>query len=251
MVAADAGIEFERDAHGLEPLAQPRGQLGEPEAVLRAREGGAEAAIFALEHVDDAGEAGLREQRAIEPALRRAPGMHALDHGAVLRRHQAGRLGAGDAERMDGRVRRQPQRRRGAGGGREHADGGAGMPALADMLRPHAQADPRPDLVAGDGGAHEIAPAHAGPQLGDREQRRQGHRAHMQHAGAVHVVELEALHQGAVDQRRMRRRQPLSGAPHRAGGAWCRARRASSAGSGSRAGRCRTWRSRASPGSAA
>ena len=43
----------------------------------------------------------------------------------------------------------------------------------ADMLRAHAFADARADLVAGDGGAQEIAAAHAGPQLGDREQRRQ------------------------------------------------------------------------------
>ena len=118
---------------------------------------------------------------------------------------------------MHGSVGREPQRRRSAGGGREHADGRAGVPALADMLWPHAQADPRPDLIAGDGGAQEIAAAHAGPQFGDREQRRQGHRAHMQHAGAVHVVEFEALHQGAVDERRMGRGQPTGGAPHRAG----------------------------------
>ena len=76
--------------------------------------------------------------------------MHALDHGAVLRRHQAGRLGAGDAERVHSLVsiERKPARRAGSGG--ENPDRGAGMPALADMLLPHAQADARPDLVAGD-----------------------------------------------------------------------------------------------------
>ena len=107
VVAADAGIEFERDAHGLEALAEPGAQLREIEAVLRARKRRAEAAIRRLEHVDDAGKTLARQQRGIKPALRRAAGMHALDHGAILRRHQAGRLRAGDAERVHGRVRRR------------------------------------------------------------------------------------------------------------------------------------------------
>jgi hypothetical protein len=41
--------------------------------------------------------------------------MHALDHGAVLRRHQAGRLGAGDAERMHGLLRVKLEPARGGG----------------------------------------------------------------------------------------------------------------------------------------
>ncbi len=172
----------------------------------------------------------LRQQRAIKPALRRAARMHALDHGAVLRRHQPRRLGAGDAERMHGLLRREPQRRRGAGRRREHADGRAGMPALADMLGPHAEADPRPDLVAGDRGAQEIASAHARPHFDDREQRRQRHRADMEHAGTMDVVELEALHQRAVDERRMRRGQPPCRCPTPRRRAWCRPPRASSTG---------------------
>src|SRR5207248_10387699 len=78
VVAADAGIEFQRNAHGLEPLAEAGGELGEIEAVGRARERRAEAAIRRLEHVHDAGESLLRQQRAVEPALRRAARMHAL-----------------------------------------------------------------------------------------------------------------------------------------------------------------------------
>ena len=39
----------------------------------------------------------------------------------------------------------------------------------------------------------------------------------MQHAGTMDVVEFETLHQRAVDERRMRRRQALLGAPHGAG----------------------------------
>ena len=216
VVAADAGIEFERHAHGLESLAEPRGQLGEVELVARAGERGAEAAVRAFEHVGDAGEALLGEQRRIERALRRAARMHALDHGAVLRGHQAGRLGAGNAERMHDLVGGNAQRRGGARDAGEHPDRGAGVPALADVLRPHAQADPRADLVAGDGGAQEVAAAHARAQLGDGDERRQGHRADVQHAGPLHVVELEALHEHAVGKRRVRRAEPLLAAPHAA-----------------------------------
>ena len=85
--------------------------------------------------------------------------MHALDHGAVLRRHQAGGLGAGDAERVHGLLRIELEAARGAGAGREHAERRARMPALADVLLPHAAADARADLVAGDRGGEEFAAA--------------------------------------------------------------------------------------------
>ena len=65
VVAADAGIEFQRDPRRLPALPQPGDQFGPVEAVERAGEGGAEAAIFVFEHVDDAGEAAGGEQRAI------------------------------------------------------------------------------------------------------------------------------------------------------------------------------------------
>ena len=87
--------------------------------------------------------------------------MHALDHGAVLRRHQPGRLRAGNAERVHGLLGGKPQGRGRARRRGKHPDGRAGVPALPDMLRTHAFADARADLVAGDGGAQEIAAAHA------------------------------------------------------------------------------------------
>ena len=141
--------------------------------------------------------------------------MHALDHGAVLRGHQAGGLCAGDAERVDGllRVELEPARR--AGGRGEHADRGAGMPALADMLLAHAFADARPDLVAGQRRDQQFASGEIGVALRHREQGRQGNRADMQHADAVHVVELEALHLGAVHQRGVGGGQREVRAPHR------------------------------------
>ena len=189
----------------------------EIEAVLRARERRAKTAIGRLEHIDDAGEAVAREQRAVKPALRRASRMHALDHGAVLRRHQAGRLGACDAERMHRLLGGKSQAARGAGGRRVNAHGRAGMPALADMLLPHAPSDARADFVARDRGGEEVASAKVGMALRDRDQRRQRDGAHMQHALAVNVVELEPLHLRAVDQRRMRRRETKRRAPDRRG----------------------------------
>src|SRR5688572_9214421 len=84
VVASDARIELERDAHRLPLRAEPGGELREIEAVGGAREGGAEAAVLALEDVLDAGEAALGEERTVETALRRAAGVHALHHRAVL-----------------------------------------------------------------------------------------------------------------------------------------------------------------------
>ena len=88
------------------------------------------------------------------------------------------------------------------------------MPALTNVLGPHAQADARADFVAGYGGGKEFPAVQVAAQLGDGDQRRQHHRTHMQYAGAMHVIELEALHLGAVDQGRVRRGQALLCAPH-------------------------------------
>jgi hypothetical protein len=88
------------------------------------------------------------------------------------------------------------------------------VPALPDVLGAHAQTHPRTDLVAGDRGGQELAAAQVAAQLGDRDERRQHHRADVQHAGAVHVVELEALHLRAVRERRVRSREPSAGSPH-------------------------------------
>ena len=219
MIAAHARIELQRDVHGLEALAEAVDQLRQIEAVRRTRERAAKAAIRVFEDVDDAGEAVLRQQRAIQSALRGASRMHALDHRAELRRHQSRRLRAADAERVHRLRRIETQRGRRARRRRKHADGRARMPALSDVLRSHAQADARADFVAGHARAQKLAAAHArigGQRLGDREDRRQRDRADMQHARAMHVVELEALDHRAVDERRVRRRELHRHAPHAA-----------------------------------
>ena len=89
------------------------------------------------------------------------------------------------------------------------------MPALADMFLAHALADARTDLVAGERRDQQLAPGQIGVALRHREQRRQRDGADMQHADAMHVVELEALHLRAVDQRGIGRGQRLAGAPDR------------------------------------
>ena len=150
--------------------------------------------------------------------------MHALDHRAVLRGHQPRGLRAGDAERVDGLVDVEPEPARGARRGGKDAERRARMPALRDVLGSHAQADARSDLVAGDGGRQELLAAHAGLHLRDRDQRGQHDRADVQHARAVHVVELEALDLRAVDERGVRRGELQVRAPHRA--AACRVDRA-------------------------
>src|SRR5258708_33385778 len=74
MVAADAGIEFQRDLERLETLPETIGQRREIIAVVGARESGAEAAIFALEHVLDAGVSAPRQDGAVISALGRTSG---------------------------------------------------------------------------------------------------------------------------------------------------------------------------------
>ena len=49
-------------------------------------------------------------------------------------------------------------------------------------------------------GGQELLSAQSGLALGYRCQRRQRDRANMQYAAAMDVIELEALHLGAVDQ---------------------------------------------------
>ena len=99
------------------------------------------------------------------------------------------------------RVERQRARRRRCRG--KDADSRAGVPALADMLRTHAQADARSDFIAGERRRDEILAGKLRTRFRRRDQRRQRHGADMQDALAVHVVEFEALHLGAIDQSRM------------------------------------------------
>ena len=173
VVAADAGIELERDAHRLPDLAEAAMSSSSSKRSVE-RENVVQKPPYSLsKHVHDAGEARVGEQRAVEAALRRAAGVHALHHRAVLRGHQARGLRAGDAQRMHGfvdielqaRARRRPRRKTRRRVAPE-------CQPCADVLGSHAHADARPDLVARDGGGEKFLAAHARPQLGDRRSAR-------------------------------------------------------------------------------
>jgi hypothetical protein len=129
--------------------------------------------------------------------------VHALHHGAELRRHQSRGLRAGDAQGVHCFLRVELQAARGTRGGGEYAQRRARMPARRDVRGAHAQPDARPDLVAGNRGRQELPSGHAWRALRDREQRGDYDRPHVKHARAVHVVQLETLHGGAVRERRV------------------------------------------------
>ena len=216
VVTADAGVELQRDAHGLPHFTETGGEFLQVELVGRLRHRRAEAAVRVLQHVDDPGEAAFGKQRPVEAGLRGAACMHALDHRTELRRHQARSLGAGNAQRVYCFVDIEFQAARSTCSGGEHAQRSARMPAGGDVRRAHAQANARADFITGDGGGEEFLAAHARFDFGDRDQRGQYDCAHMQHAGAMHVVEFKALHLRAVDQRGMRCGEFFVGAPHAA-----------------------------------
>jgi hypothetical protein len=73
------------------------------------------------------------------------------------------------------------------------------------MFLPHADADPRPNLVARDGGGEKFTSGEPRMILRHRDQRWKCYRPDMQHALAMHIVEFETLHGGPVHQGGMRR----------------------------------------------
>src|SRR5262249_15066430 len=170
------------------------------ETVLRAGKSGAKTAIGRLEHVGDSGEPPTGKKCRIKPALRRAPGMHALDHGAILRRHQPAGLGAGDAERMHSLFHVECQRARGGGCRGKYAYTGPAVTDLAYMLRAHAQADARSHSISRQRRGDEILSGKLRMRFRYRDERRQCHGADMQDSLTVHVVEFKTLHLRAVDQ---------------------------------------------------
>ena len=215
MVGADAGIELQRNLHGLEPVAQAIGKRGEVEAIRGARKGRAEAAIFALKHILNPGVALLCEKRAVITRLRRAAGMHTLNHRPILRGHEARRLGAANADGVDGLSDIEPQGARRARRRRENAERRAGVPALADMFLPHADADAGADLVTGNCRSEEFLARDGRILLEYGQNAGQGHGAHMQNAHAMHIVELEALHQRAIDEDCVGRGELILCSPYR------------------------------------
>ena len=139
--------------------------------------------------------------------------MHALDHGAILRGHEACSLRAADAQSIHGLTHIKTHRARRAGCRREDTKRRTRMPALANMLLPHADADTRTDFIARHSGCQKLLAGDGRIFFKHSKNARQSDSAHMQNADAMHVIELKTLHQRTVDQDGMRRRQFFLCAP--------------------------------------
>jgi hypothetical protein len=77
------------------------------------------------------------------------------------------------------------------------------MVAAHEQAAGRRQADPQPDLVAGDDRSDEIAPGTAGLRLRHGHGHRDGERTGVQMGGGVNVVELEAVAGGGADKDRL------------------------------------------------
>jgi len=204
---------------GLPDLAQRVGDLAGIRGMALA-EGRQEPAIVALEHPLDPGIAALGEDRGVEPVAGAEAVMHALRHRLELRRHEPGRLRPGEAERVLEGGGVEAEQLAGRRGRRMGPEDRAGMPAARqhlDAMQRHA--DARPDLVAGDRRQQDLPPVDDAALLGGGEERRQHHGGAVQRSQRVVVVELEALDEGAVEQRRRGHRRLAAPADDAAGAA--------------------------------
>ena len=89
------------------------------------------------------------------------------------------------------------------------------MPALTDVFLPHADPDPRTDLVSGDRGRKEFSPRYRRIAFQHRKNRRQGDGPDMEHTYPMDIIKFKALDQCAIREHRMRRGQTVAGSPDR------------------------------------
>ena len=113
---------------------------------------------------------------------------------------------------MHGLVGGQAQARCCCGRRCKRAERGRRMPALREMFLSHAHADAAAHFISGDDRGQEITTAHV-TQFAQGDHRRQDHAATMQRAAMMRVIQFETLHHGAIDQRRVRRRQAMRCCP--------------------------------------
>ncbi len=158
----------------------------------------------------------IARQRGRDHAVHRGGAdLIALVPGAVDQKLQRARgLAAGDAERGDDLLLRQPEqfrrRRRGAIGSR----GRGGMKAARIMRgRIERVAEPAADLIARDDRGQHVAARSAG-EFADRERGRHHGRARMQRGIRMGVVEIQRMAERAVEQGRHRRRPGFAVAEH-------------------------------------
>ena len=141
------------------------------------------------------------------PRLRRPARMHALGPGAVLQELEAARgHGERDALRHHQALGTEPHQRAGSERAAEHADQSGRVEA--DLVeRPAADGgQARCRFHAGDIGGEQVG-AGGTLHVGGRQHRRPNAGGGMDDPAGVRVVEVEAVHQDAVEQRGVPRRQ--------------------------------------------
>ena len=169
-----------------------------------------EQAPAALEYLRGTGDAGARQHRGGDPALRRPAGvekfrLRPIDPAFEQARGEA----AGDSRRARHGFRIQTQKFRGQirrSEGREQA--GGMEPALVQLAGGYA-AHAAGDLVAQGDGRDQVASGHR-RELGERQRRGHGRAAHVDDRLIVRIVVLQGLRKRAVGERGRRHTDAVS-----------------------------------------
>ena len=211
--AAD-GIALEAEPLDLEAIAQAR---GERIGVVVAPLVDGEEAVLALDRVDRARDAGLRQPGGAHARFGDQPRLHPLHQAAVLDALLvAARLGIGQAHGAGDAGGIEPEHAAGGGSRAEARDDRRRIPAAKARVAAVAAGrarQPAHDLGAGDDRGGRIGAAGI-QRLGDREHRRHDDHARVDRQLAVQIVIFERVRHRRVDQGRGRRRQALAGEPH-------------------------------------
>ena len=171
--------------------------------------------MLALDRFGRADEFVARKRRGDHAVHRGSADLIALVPGAVDQKLQrARRLAAGDAERGDDLLLRQPEQLS-RGRGRAISARRRGRVKAPGIMRGRVEriAEPAADFIAGDDRGQHIAAGGAG-HLADRERGRHDRGAGMQRGIRMGIVEIERVAERAVEQRCDRRRPGLGVAEH-------------------------------------
>lgn len=193
----------------LSPVAMlgsvPVGIFGSPATGITSIEGLVAAARARPQRVRPCHQAGGRELRGVQAIVRGQTRVQRLAFGAE-HRAQAGSLGGCRPDRVRCALRVQPQQVRARGRCAQHHDRAGRVEAPFVVAGRYRAACPPGELVTGDEGGDEVAPACA-PLLRQRQHARQDGGAGMPAHAGVHVVVVvvEGVRGRAVDESRLRR----------------------------------------------
>ncbi len=180
--------------------------MGEFRSDLALRRDGRQEAQRMLQRIGRGGETRVRQPRRHHAGMRRAAGVIRLGHGAEVGDQPRAMRGA-ERKGMRGLVRVEPAQRCARCGRRDGAEDAGRVPALLVVLSSVAADKLGPDLEAGNIGRRQPRAADA-EGLAFRQDRRHQHRARM--AAQRHVVVVEGMRGGGVDQRCVRRGDALT-----------------------------------------